>query len=175
MNKFLLKASLATAVLVAASSSAIAAEVSVGVVNLQKALQEVARGKSAKASLEKEVETRRKEVEKLQAEFQKMGEEFQKKAAVLSEKARMEQGQKIQAKGQQIQEAQQKAQMELQGKEAELTQPIITGLRALIPELSRKRKLDIVMEGSSGILLYATSQTDITEELIRLYDEKNKK
>jgi outer membrane protein len=174
MNKFLLKAS-AVAMIATGSLSVFAAEVSVGTVNFQKALQETGRGKTAKASLEKEVETRRKEVEKLQGEIQKMNEEFQKKAPVLSEKARMEQGSKIQQKLGQMQELQQKAQMELQGKEAELTRPIIEGLRALIPELSRKRKLDLVFEASSGVLLHATSQTDITEELIRLYDEKNKK
>ncbi|MEO5667620.1 MAG: OmpH family outer membrane protein [Bdellovibrionota bacterium] len=174
MNKFLLKAGLA-AIVAAGPLSVFAAEVAVGTVNFQKALQEVNRGKSAKASLEKEVETRRKDVEKLQGDIQKMNEEFQKKAPVLSEKARVEQGSKIQQKIGQLQEMQQKAQVELQGKEAELTRPIIEGLRALIPELSRKRKLDLVFEASSGILLYSTSQTDITEELIRLYDDKNKK
>lgn len=174
MNKFLLKATVA-AFIAAGSSSVFAAEVSVGTVNFQKALQEVNRGKSAKAALEKEVDARRKEVEKLQTEVQKLNEDFQKKAAVLSEKARIEQGTKIQQKIGQMQELQQKAQGELQQKEAELTRPIIEGLRALIPELSRKRKLDLVFEGSSGVLLYSTNQTDITEELIRLYDDKNKK
>jgi len=173
MNKFLLKVGFMSLVAVS-SASVVAAEVSVGLVNFQKALQETKRGQSAKASLEKEVDSRRKAVEKLQTEVQKMNEDFQKKAPVLSEKARVEQGSKIQQKLAQLQEMQQKAQMELQGKEAELTRPIIEGLRALIPEVSRKRKLDLVFESSSGVMLYATSQTDITEELIRLYDEKNK-
>lgn len=152
-----------------------AANTNVGVVNFQKAMQEVKQGKTAKASLEKQVEAKRKEIEKLQTEVQKLNEDFQKRASVLSEKARQEKGMEIQGKIGNLQELQQKSQMELQQKEAELTRPIIEGLRALVPEVSRKRKLDLVFEGSSGILLYSTNQTDITEELIRAYDEKNKK
>jgi len=157
------------------SFAAQAAEISVGVVNFQKAMQEVKQGKTAKAALEKQVEAKRKEIEKLQAEAQKLNEEFQKKAAVLSEKARQEKGMAIQEKIAKLQELQQKSQMELQQKEADLTRPIIEGLRALVSEVSRKRKLDLVFEASSGVMLYSTNQTDITEELIRAYDEKHKK
>ena len=147
----------------------------VGVVNFQRALQEVKKGKTARASLEKEVTKRRTKVEKLQKEVQKLNETFQKKVSILSEKARNEEGMKIQKKMGELQMLQQQSQMELQQKELELTKPIIDGLRALIPELSRKRKLDFVFEGSAGVLLYSKTQTDITEELIALYDDKNKK
>ena len=157
-------------------SQAQAAEaVNVGVVNFQRALQEVQSGKSAKGRLEQEVTKKRKKVEDLQKEVQKLNEAFQKKASVLSEKARNEEGMKIQKKVAELQELQQKSAMEIQQREMELTRPIIDGLRALIPELSRKRKLDFVFEASAGVLLYSKTQTDITEELIALYDEKNKK
>ncbi|NCN42279.1 OmpH family outer membrane protein [bacterium] len=150
-------------------------DVNVGIVNFQKALQDVQNGKTARASLEKEVAKKRGKVESLQKEVQKMNDTFQKKMSVLSEKARTEEGMKIQQKVGELQQLQQQSQMELQQKEVELTKPIIEGLRALIPELSRKRKLDFVFEASAGVLLYSKSQTDITEELIALYDEKNKK
>ncbi len=150
-------------------------DVNVGIVNFQKALQEVQSGKTAKSNLEKEVTKKRTKVESLQKEVQKMSDTFQKKMSILSEKARTEEGMKIQQKAGELQALQQQSQMELQQKELELTKPIIEGLRGLIPELARKRKLDFVFEASAGVLLYSKSQTDITEELIALYDEKNKK
>lgn len=146
----------------------------VGVVNIQRALLETKKGKAAKTDLDAQVTKRRGEVEKLQAEAQKMNEAFQKKASVLSEKARNEEGMKIQQKLGELQALQQRSQLEFQQKELEMTRPIIEGLRALIPEVSRKRKMDLVFEASSGVLLYAKTQTDLTEELIALYDEKNK-
>lgn len=146
----------------------------VGVVNIQKALIETKKGKSAQASLNAEITKRRGEVEKLQSEVQKMNEAFQKKASVLSDKARNEEGMKIQQKLAELQGLQQQSQVEFQQKELEMTRPIIEGLRKLIPEISRKRKMDLVFEASSGVLLYSKSQTDLTEELIALYDEKNK-
>src|SRR5690606_34485713 len=95
--KNLIKYTVAAGLLVS-SLSARAAEVSVGVVNFQRAMQEVKHGQSAKASLEKQVETKRKEIEKLKKEVQKLGEDFQKSAAVLSEKARQEKGMAVQEK-----------------------------------------------------------------------------
>jgi outer membrane protein len=164
---------LASAALMGAVAQA--APLKVGVVNFQRALQEVKQGKSAKASLEKEVAAKKKEVEKMQADIQKLNEEFQKKAAVMSDKARADKGMEIQQKIGVYQETVQKSQMEFQQREAELTRPILERLRALIPEVSRDRGLDLVFEAASGVLLYSTNQTDVTEELIRLYDSKNKK
>jgi outer membrane protein len=164
---------LASAVLVSAAAQA--APLKVGVVNFQRALQEVKQGKDAKASLEKEVGAKKKQIEKMQAEIQKLNEEFQKKAAVMSEKARADKGMEIQQKIAVYQETVQKSQMEFQQREAELTRPILERLRGLVPELSRSRELDLVFEAASGVLLYSTNQTDVTEELIRIYDSKNKK
>jgi outer membrane protein len=149
--------------------------IKIGIANLTRALQESKKGKAAKATLEKESTAKRKELEKREAELKKMQGDLSTKMAVLSEKARMEQQTTFQTKVGEFQQLAQMATMELQKREQDLTRPIIDGLRALVPEVSRTRKLDVVFEASSGTVLYAKSQTDITEELIALYDDKNKK
>ena len=149
------------------------AEVKVGLVDLQKALQEVKKGRSAKSSLEKEFQEKKKKIEAEQSAIKKDSDEFQKKSSLMAEKARVEKGTKIQQRMSAWQELVQKSQIDIQGREAELTRPILDGLRAMIPDLARKKKLDLVVEQNTGGLLYAVDKSDLTEELIRAYDEKN--
>jgi outer membrane protein len=155
------------------AKNAKAEPVKVGTVDLQKALQEVKRGKTAKSQLEKSYEEKKKKIDADQAAIKKDSEGFQKKAAALSAKARNDEGLKIQERMTKWQQLVQQSQVEIQGKEAELTKPILEGLRTLVPEISRRRKLDLVMESNAGGILYAVDKTDLTEELIKLFDEKN--
>ena len=157
------------------------ASVKVGTVDLQKALQESKKGRNAKAALEKEFDEKKKKIEAEQGAVRKMGEEFQKKSAVMSEKARQTKGAEVQQKMAAFQELVQKSQMDIQAREGELTKPIIDGLRNLVPDIAKKKNLEMVFEansvGPNGMtqapLIYAADRTDLTDDLIKLFDEKN--
>ncbi len=146
----------------------------VGTVDLQKALQESKKGKSAKASIEKEFDIKKKKIDAEHASIQKLSEEFQKKSLVMSEKARSEKGMEIQQKMGAWQELVQKSQTEFQERQLELTRPILEGLRSTTAELAKKKSLDMVYEVNSG-LLFAAEASDMTSDLIKAYDEKNPK
>src|SRR6185437_12416902 len=60
----------------------------VAYVDLQKALQTVEAGKTAKSDLEKEVAGKRASLEKQQAALQAEAEQFEKKAAILNDSAK---------------------------------------------------------------------------------------
>lgn len=150
-----------------------ASSLKVGTVDLQRALQESKRGKSSNAAFEKEMKEKDAKLKEEQKAVQKAVEEFQKKAAVLSEKARGEQQGKLQQRMAGLEEMRQKFAMEFQGRQGELVKPLIEGLRSLVPDIARRRSLDLVLESSQGGLLFALDKTDITDELIKLYDEKN--
>lgn len=154
------------------ASQQVRADDAVGMVNLQRALLESKKGKSAKAALEKEVEEKKKKVEAERATIQKASEEFQKKSAVMSEKARNQKGMELQQKMAGFQELVQKSQADIQGREAELTRPILEGLRAMIPDLAKKHKVAMVFEESSSGLLYTSEKKDLTDDLIKAYDAK---
>jgi outer membrane protein len=164
------------------SSQAIA-QIKVGVVDMQKALQDVNRGKTAKSSLEKEFDRKKKEIEKEQADIKKMTDEFQKKAAVMSEKARQEKQIEIQTRMGNFQELVQRSQMEIQQREAELTMPIVKDLRDLVADIAKSKSLEMVFEtnangpaammGSS--LIYAKDKVDVTTDLVQAFDKKHKK
>ena len=162
----------AMAALSITSTNALALKI--GTVDLQKALQESKKGKNAKSTLEKEFEAKKKKIDAEQVSIRKMSEEFQKKSLVMSEKARSEKGMEIQQKMGAWQELVQRSQQEIQGREAELTHPILDGLRGMISDLAKKKSLEVVFEANSG-LLYVADREDLTQELIKMYDEKNPK
>ncbi len=167
--------------LVIGSRLAFAEPPKVGVLDMQKAMFEVKRGKSAKNSLQKEAEEKEKIVEKEQTAIRKLSEDFQKKAAHMNDKARMEKGAELQKKIEDLQRTAQGYQAEFQKKNEDAFRPLVEGLRALIPEVARRRKLDMVFENNTqspglapgSTLVYAVDKTDITEEAIKLFDEKN--
>jgi outer membrane protein len=174
LNSWMIRVGTLAALTVAAGVRA-EEPIKIGIANLQRALTETKKGKTAKTTFEKESNAKGKELEGKKAELQKMQEELMKKSEVLNEKAKAEKQMQFQQKAAEFQQNVQMASMELEKRQAELMRPIIEGLRAIVPEISRKQKLDIVFEANSGAVLYAKSQTDITEELITAFDEKNKK
>jgi len=182
MMSMLKKSSLLAVALGVLVSSASAADLKVGTVDLQKALTEVKKGKEAKSTLEKEFNEKKKKIEDEQNALKKAQEELEKAAknVALSQSAREKKVADFQRRAQAFQELVQRSQGEMQQREVELTKPIVDGLRAIVPEVAKKKKMSLVFEGnstgptgvSSNPLLFAEEKTDLTEDVIKAYDAK---
>src|SRR5438270_37824 len=83
---------------IAAEQSTGGGSISVGYVDLQKALQSVEAGRNAKSTLEKDVAAKRSELEKQQQALQKEAEQFEKKAAILNDSAKVAKQAELQKK-----------------------------------------------------------------------------
>src|SRR4051812_27692042 len=88
----------------------LAAEMKVGVVDMQKAIQETATGKKAKKELEEEFNKKKKDLEKREADIKKMGEDFEKRSMAMNEDARMKKQAEIQGEMRKYQELAAKSQ-----------------------------------------------------------------
>ena len=80
-----------------------AAELKLGVVNLQKALNECQAGKEAVAELEDEVKKRQEQVDARQEELKKLNEEAEKKRSVWSDEMKEQKQREVQARMQEFQ------------------------------------------------------------------------
>ena len=150
-----------------------AEEIKIGVVDMQKALQSVEAGKKAKSQLEKEFNSRKKDLQTEEAAIKKMGDEFRKQSLVMSDEARSKKQNEIQERIMKFQELTAKSQSEIQQKERELTEPIITKLRSLISEVAKKKNMTVVLEKNDNTVLYSLEKDDLTTEVVDLYN-KNK-
>lgn len=148
------------------------AETKVGLVDMQKAIQETAEGQKAKKELETDFGKKKKDLEKKEADIKKMGEDLDKKALVLSDDVKQKKQQEMQKEMQKYQEAVAKSQMEIQKHERDLTNPIIAKLRKTIEEIGKKENFTMVLEKSEQLVLFSEKTIDLTDRVIKEYDAK---
>jgi outer membrane protein len=145
------------------------AEVKVGFVDLQKAIQSTSAGKKAKAELESEFNKRKKEFEKQDAELKKVGEDLVKKKAVLSEEIFAKKQSELQEEMLKFREAVGQSQFEIQKKQQDLTTPILEKIRKTISKIAKEKGYTMVAESGTGIL-YSEPNADLTEEVIKSFE-----
>lgn len=155
------------------SSLAMAADsaVKIGLVDMQRALQTVDAGKKAKTQLEKEFNAKKKTLQDEENALKKMTEEFKKQSLVMSDEARAKKQGELQERIMKFQETTARSQAEIQQKERDLTQPIITKLRNVIAEVSKKKDYTLVLEKNENTVLYSLERDDLTSEVISQFDK----
>lgn len=156
------------------SFSVYAADVKLGYIDMQKAIQETTAGKKAKKELEDEFNKKKKDLEKKEADIKKMHEDFEKRSMAMNEDARQKKQVEIRTEMAKYQEVAGKAQMEIQKRERDLTQPIVTKLRTIIDEIAKKEEFTVILEKAENSVMWAKKDIDLTERVIKAYDSAKK-
>ena len=154
------------------TSSIAAADVKIGYVDMQKAIQETPAGKKAKKDLEENFNKKKKDLEKFEADIKKKGEEFEKRSMAMNEDARGKKQNEIQTEMRKYQEMAAKSQMEIQKQERDLTQPIVTKLRSNLEAIARKEDFTVVLEKNENGVMFAKKEIDLTDRLIKEFGTK---
>ncbi len=149
-----------------------AAELKIGFVDMQKAIQETAAGKKAKKDLEEEFNKKKKDLDKREADIKKMGEDFEKRSMAMNEDARLKKQGEIQGEMRKYQELAGKSQIEIQKRERDLTQPIVSKLRSIIEGIAKKEDYTVILEKSEQSVMFAKKEIDLTERVIKDFDKK---
>lgn len=148
------------------------AQEKVGLIDLQKALNDVEEGKSAKARLKSEFDAKQKTLDALQNELKAMKDNLEKQKLVLSQDAMKQKEMEYRDKFVELQKKLSEFRGELQQKEAQYTGNIIIALKQLVGELGARDKYTLIFEKGQDVVLYAPNATDLTPALIQLYNSK---
>ena len=146
------------------------AELKLGFVDLHRAVNEVADGRSAKAKLKKEYDLRQKELDQKQEEIKQIQADLQTKGDAMSEEARHKAQQDLDQKVIQVGRLYQTLQKELAEKEQAALKGIFARMNGIIQTIAEAEGLTMVFEKSDSTLLYAQPSLDLTNELIRRYN-----
>ena len=152
-----------------------AAEVKIGYVDMQKAIQDTSAGKKAKKELEEAFNKKKKELEKKEADLKKMNEDFEKKSMVLTDDVRAKKQQELQTEMLKYRDMVGKSQMDIQKQERELTTPIIENLRKNLSAIAEKEGFTVILEKSEQSVLWAKKEIDLTPRLIEEFEKGKKK
>ncbi len=151
-----------------------AAELKIAYVDLQRAFAEVDEGKAAKAKLEQMRDAKQKELDKEQEALKKEKDTFEKQMATMTDSARQQQGTELQKKLYDLQQRFEKGRAELAQTERETLSGILGKMQPIIQTIAQRDGFTMVFEKTDSGLLYAPASLDITNELIRLFNEKYK-
>jgi outer membrane protein len=149
-----------------------AAEQKIAFVDLNRAFQEVDEGKAAKAKMEQLRDTKQRDIDKEQEVLKKEKDTFEKQMATMTESARNQQGLELQRKIADLQQRFEKGRAELAQIERETASGIFEKMQPILNSIAQRDGFTMVLEKSS--VMFGPPSLDLTNELIRLFNEKNK-
>ena len=150
--------------------SVLAADLKIGYVDIQKAINECNAGKEAKKVITKEVEKFQQTVALKQKELQTLKESFEKQAPMLNQDARTNKEKEYQNKVREFQRWGEDNQNEVNQKRAEMERTIALGLQTVIQKVGADDGYTLVLEKNENIVLYVSKSIDLTDRVIKAFD-----
>lgn len=147
------------------------ADVKIGYVDMQKAIQETTEGKKAKKELEKEFNAKKEELAKKEANIKKMQEDFEKKKNVLADEAKQQKAAELQQEMMKYRDVMGQSQLNLQKKEQELTRPILEKLQDVLEKVAKEGGYTVILEKSEQSVLWAKKEIDLTDEVVKNFEK----
>ncbi len=146
------------------------ADVKLGFVDLQRALNEVDEGKAAKAQLKKDFEVKQKMLDERQDELKRMKADFDKQAVVMADAAKRQKQEELDKKFMETQQLYVQLQKELSAREQQLTKGIFQKMSKIMGDIAESEGFTMIFDRSTSGLVYAPASLDLTNELIRRYN-----
>ena len=159
-------------------TSAFAAEaitIKIGYIDLVRALNESESGKKAKADLEFLIKTKQTSIDEKGKAIEKAKAELEKQSSVLSPDARKAKEEEMERLVRDYQRLVSDSQNEVKKREGELTGDILKELKAVAQKIGEDEGYTLILESAEGQILYAKKESDLTDTVIKKYNESKAK
>lgn len=153
------------------SASAFSA-VNIGKVDIQKVLITVNQGVAVRDQLKKSFEEKQKILKEEEDKIKKLQDDYSKKASVLNDKEKGKKEREIQEKIMGIQQKTAGFQKEIQEMEQKLKTPILEKVKQIVDDVSKSGDFDFVYEAATAPILFAKSEKDLTDEVVKAFNKK---
>jgi len=145
----------------------------IGFVDLQRALNDTGEGQQAKRRLKGMFNKRQRKLDKMQNRIKRMEEDLKRQKAVLSEDAFRSRLESYQKAFVELQTTYVQFQRDLSERESKETGRIIKRMQDILGEVGERDGFNSIHEVTEGGVFYYKRSLDLTNELIRLYDERH--
>ena len=151
---------------------AAAADLKVGVVDLQKVIESSKPGQAMQGQLKAEKDKMEAELKKKGDEIEELRQRLERESMVMSKEAREEKEREGRIKVNDIKQLQKKYRADLQGLELKLMGQLKDQISGLLEEIGKKEGYVLII--SNIAVLYAPNSVDITDTLIKKLNAKAK-
>lgn len=147
-----------------------AQQLKIGLVDFQKALNDVEEGKRAKASLKAQFDQKQGALTAKQDQLKSLKDQLETQRAALSAEVMKQKEAEYRDKFLDLQKTLGQFRNEIATKEAELTQSIIIRLRRVVQSVGQKENYSLIFETSQDAVLYAPGATDLTSQVVAAFN-----
>ena len=161
-------------VVLAGSANTADAQVKIGVVDLQRAINETEDGRQAKRRLKKLFDERQKSLDAKQQQLKAQKESLERQQDVLSEDALRKKAEKFQTEVMELQQEYMQYQQELSAKEQELTSVILEKMQGILRRIGQTDGYTLIIEANEGGVVWVPANLDLTDVLIQRYNKQAK-
>jgi outer membrane protein len=163
-------------IIVGMTSSIVSAQtVKIAIVDLFKAINESESGKKAKTDLETAIKTKQGSLDEKGKKIETLKADLDKQAALISAEARKNKEEELERLMRDYQRVVADSQAEIKKKENELTGGILKELREIITKTAQEDGYSLVLESAESLVLYFDKSADITDKIIKKYNDSKKK
>ena len=141
-------------------------------IDVQRVLARSAAGVAAREQLEREKATMQKEMDSKRVELEKLREEIEKKGALLTPDARRDRQEQFERKRRDAARLADDFQKELERKESVLLQRVLQEVSGIIERVGKEKNYYLIVEKRGAGVIYAAPDADLTDEVIRAFDQQ---
>ena len=149
-----------------------APELRVAYVDIQKALELSKSGKKAQKGYEQEVKSAQKELDRKKDKFSKLRGDFEKQRGALKETSRLEREEELLQMERDLKRSFKDSQEKLRRRNTLLVADLVKELRRAVSDVGQKKGFTFIFEKGSQAVLYADSNIDITNEVVKVFDQR---
>jgi outer membrane protein len=149
--------------------------VKIGFVDIKKVLDISEAGKGARNQMALQMEKIRKEIVGKERELEKLKEDLEKRGAVMSETARLDKERDFQLKLRDLQHFRQDVEQEFKLKDQDLTRQILRSIGPIISKIAEEGKFTLILEKNDPAVAYSSNTLDLTQEVIKIFDQQKSK
>jgi len=157
------------ALVLALTCQAGAADMKVGVMNVQKVLLNSAAGKTAKTKFDGKMQELQAKFKAEEEELISMQKDIEKKSSAWSEETKQVKVRDFQKKRRELQEKSEDARFELKTLQDKELAPILKALEGVVANYGKVNAFTMILDSKSGVIFYSES-VDITGELVKELD-----
>ena len=146
--------------------------VRIAYIDVQRILARSSAGVAAMEQLEKDKTTMHKDIDGKRTELEKLRDELEKKGALLSAEARKDKQETLERKVRDVRRVVDDYRIELERKEQGLLQKVLVDISGVVERVGKQRGFLLIVEKRGGGVLYGASEADLTDEIIKAYDQE---
>ena len=152
---------------------ALSADLKIGSVDIQRAVNECIAGKEAKKVFAKEMEKYQRVFMDKQKELQTMKDSLEKQAPMLTPGARASKEKEFQTKLRESQRWAEDSQNEIKQKGMEMDRNITQGMVKVVQKIGAEEGYNLIV-ANENIVLYTSKSIDLTDRVIKAFDAQKK-